>query len=729
MEITQDRVAASIAKTLGHERRSIELRDIKSEADGSKRRIRFTAASDRPLVRDYGFVTIRESTDFAGLDTERLRGGDMPLLNSHQSRGLENIIGKIVDFGLESRAGIDGGKERVLSVTAEFDVDDPDSAKAWRKVESGLARNVSIGWAITEPDGVSYRELDEKDADGGSVWEVKYTAWEITEISLVSTPADNRIGFGRSLADAMDEKIKNHLKIITAERQAQEPETPTMSEQETPKEAPQAVEQAVEQRAIVPAAPEADAAVEHDGSGMRYLAKQHARILKKGVSEEAYQELVDEAGSDEGLSEDAVRARLFDLMEQRDAKAIGNAGKGEAPAVHIPGAKHNSFNFGRAARLLAERGTGINGREADVIAEFEDSWPAHLRPEKAGDSIFIPFSAFAENESTREQLVRQLSPEKQAFYREQSRAYSVGGTPTGPFQAVFDENWWSESLFASAATLPYVTRLTPQQTQNKLGFTQTGVVGTSFVSSEAAARTESTAPTYGSKSLTWKMIVADIDVSLRTLDQSGVFEDLTLDAMRTHLMRGVNNSILTGTGSGGQPTGLQHLGISEVTLGADANTGGNPDYATMVDLRTLVKAANADYGRRGRYLITPEIESRLYKTPRFTGSTGAASDVVLSVGPDMMVNQDGYPVTIENNLPKTLQKNDSVNVGTSPANNHVIIYGLLDQIELGSFSAVELLVDPFTSGRNSQVRYLLRYAFDFNVRHTASFARCVTATA
>lgn len=103
---------------------------------------------------------------------DRLNGG-ASLLNNHQGHELSNVLGVV------ERAWLDGTQGRAL---VRFS-DREDVAPIWRDVQSGIIRNVSVGYQVhrwSDPirgaDGEppTYRALD----------------WEPMELSLVAVPFD-----------------------------------------------------------------------------------------------------------------------------------------------------------------------------------------------------------------------------------------------------------------------------------------------------------------------------------------------------------------------------------------------------------------------------------------------------------------------------------------------------------------------------------------------------------
>ncbi len=108
----------------------------------------------------------------------RLQSGKAPLLNSHQSYELSNVIGIIQSADLN-------GKARVrFSNRAEV-------TPIWNDVEDGIIRNASMGTIVYK-----LQDLTAKDEEGNPKGPRTYMAvdWEPLEVSLVPVGADPAAG-------------------------------------------------------------------------------------------------------------------------------------------------------------------------------------------------------------------------------------------------------------------------------------------------------------------------------------------------------------------------------------------------------------------------------------------------------------------------------------------------------------------------------------------------------
>ena len=151
--------------------------------DADARKFRISFSSDQPYLRasffDDPWLEIL-GHDEDEVDLARIDGGAAPLLWGHDSFSRESHIGVVERAWLEGGRGIADVR---LSSRADLD-------SLWSDIQSGVVRNVSVGYQIHE------RTLVRANSEGPS--EYRVTRWQPMELSLVSIPADASVGVGRS---------------------------------------------------------------------------------------------------------------------------------------------------------------------------------------------------------------------------------------------------------------------------------------------------------------------------------------------------------------------------------------------------------------------------------------------------------------------------------------------------------------------------------------------------
>ena len=153
-----------------------------STLDVDKRTVEMTWTTGARVLRGGGWFSDpyyeELSLDPKHVRMGRLQSGTAPLLNSHRSYGIDDVIG-VVD-----KAQIDpGGKTG--SATVRFD-SGVDGSEAMRKVKEGILRNVSVGYRVHKLD-----KLKGATVDGDDETPVfRATDWEPYELSMVPIGAD-----------------------------------------------------------------------------------------------------------------------------------------------------------------------------------------------------------------------------------------------------------------------------------------------------------------------------------------------------------------------------------------------------------------------------------------------------------------------------------------------------------------------------------------------------------
>lgn len=120
----------------------------------------------------YGEYIEELSLDPAHVDLGRLNGGAAPLLNSHNSWDLRDVIGIVETASVDGKRG---------TATLRFS-DREDVQPIFRDVANGILRNISVGYQI--------KAVEWKAGDGKSLPIQRATAWEPMELSFVPMPAD-----------------------------------------------------------------------------------------------------------------------------------------------------------------------------------------------------------------------------------------------------------------------------------------------------------------------------------------------------------------------------------------------------------------------------------------------------------------------------------------------------------------------------------------------------------
>ena len=154
-------------------------------------------ASNNPVVRFYGVERLR--IDQQSIDLGRIASSGVPLLDSHQATGINNILGKI------STAWIKDGLLYGRAVFAQTS----QGQQAEGMIQRGELTGVSAGYSISEfevttPDGEVVDPQNMRGWDHDT--DLTYTAirWQLVEASLVSCAADSASSVRSFIGAAID---------------------------------------------------------------------------------------------------------------------------------------------------------------------------------------------------------------------------------------------------------------------------------------------------------------------------------------------------------------------------------------------------------------------------------------------------------------------------------------------------------------------------------------------
>ena len=220
---------------------------------------------------------------------------------------------------------------------------------------------------------------------------------------------------------------------------------------------------------------------------------------------------------------------------------------------------------------------------------------------------------------------------------------------------------------------------------------KTAASSAAFISSEGGAAGESEM-TIGSVTMSPKTLGAFTDVTRQLMIQSSLdVENLIRNDLAGSMAIALDKAALEGSGSSGNPTGITNTtGINTVSLSSAAA----PTFSEMVSMETSVAVDNALLGGLV-YIVHPSNAGTLKTTEK-------ASNTAQFVYTDGLIN--GYPVVVSAQL---------------TANNYV--YGNMQDLLVGLFSGVDLVVDPYTNSSSGTVRVVALQSCDVNVRNAVSF--------
>nr|DAV06772.1 MAG TPA: major capsid protein [Caudoviricetes sp.] len=175
----------------------------------------------------------------------------------------------------------------------------------------------------------------------------------------------------------------------------------------------------------------------------------------------------------------------------------------------------------------------------------------------------------------------------------------------------------------------------------------------------------------------------------------------------------LEKAAINGSGSDGEPTGILNTsGIGSVAIGTN---GGALTWKNVVALETEVNSKNANRGRMA-YLSNAKVNGALKVTEM---AAGTARFLLSNEAPKTL---NGYPFDWTNLVPSTLTK------GTAASKCSALIFGNFQDLYIGQWGGIDIVVDPYTGARNGEIYLTLNAWNDIKVVEPKSFAAIVDIT-
>lgn len=629
-------------------------------------------SSELPVERFFGMEILRHSEDSA--DFARLNTGGVLLFNHDRDKPIGSIVAG--SARIEDKRGV---------ATVRFFAD--DEGELWRgRVDRGELSNVSFAYRI--------HDYEERTANG--VNEMTATRWEALEISLVTIPADNTVGFGRSDSPGQADPGKA---LSTKPAQAAENERIVVMPENIPAADIEAAKKA--------AATDAAAAERVRIASITELCESH------NVSNLAR----DLIGS--GATVDEARAKILDEMKR---------GGGQNPVVKPGGlgavgmSKREQASYSLSRAILNYLSGNHTGLEFEISESIKANAARHGIPVGKGLCIAtdlpLPYvdtrAAAIYMGEKGEAIAASLNETKRALEGERATDYAVGTANIGG-------NLVATQLRPDAFIDLLRNRLAIAQVGATMlnGLTgnveiprQTGS-GTAYWVGEGAAVTPSGA-TFDKVALSPKTVGALSRVTrLMLLQSTPAIEGLIRADLLNTMALGIDFAALHGTGASGQPTGLfVNANTPVVAMGTN---GGAITIDALIDMETNVATANADFGSLA-YLTNPKVVGALKKLKATGGQYLWTNSAIggRSITPGEI---NGYPVARTNQVRGDFTKGTGTNLsGVAYGNWSDLLIGMWGVLEITPSDSAD--TNAFAAG-DIHIRAL--QTVDVAIRRPASF--------
>ena len=533
-------------------------------------------------------------------------------------------------------------------------------------IADGIVTKVSVGYMV---HGIKLTE-ERDDVDVFTV-----NAWEPYEVSLVSVPADDSVGVGRSAKTPQEESRgkspKNPANIndpeptsartkTTMEKFLRNPATGDFVRAKVDAEGKivEVLEIIERAGADTQAALTRGAAAEQARvAEIRSLAKQYGAEDKAGA-------FIDDPKK---TAADFQRELLHAFAEQRGRKPM--AEQEAAAGIGMTQQEVRSFSLLRAIRAIMP---DASKADKDAAAfELEASRAAAEKYGKQPKGIIIPGDVLAD------------------------RAFGITNGNTGNGGAVVATQLLSGSFIDILRKRAWVMRRArtlaglvgnvdiPKQT----GTTQAYWVG------EGGSPNAST-PALDQIGFTPKTVGAYTDITRRLLKQATPdAEAIVRDDLMKVLGLEIDRVAIYGSGSEYQPKGVKNYsGIN----GKDFAAAGQPTFAELVDMETQIALDNADVDSMS-YAFNAAIRGHCKTTPKF--GTGTESTIWESGG-----TVNGYATDVSNQI----ETGD-------------VFFGNWADLVIALWGGLELTVDPYALSTSGGIRLIALQDIDVNLRRLESF--------
>ena len=652
--------------------------------DTESRTLRVSFSSEEPVARWFGSEVLSHAAGCA--DLARLNDG-APLLFNHN---MDDIIGVVesAEVGADQRG----------YATVRF-ANTARGNELMGMVADGIVRNVSFMYRV-----MKYR-IDSEDEDPYDDDDAVYTAtqWEAYEISMVSVPADQTVGVGRS---AVDREQAVSVEVATPTRAAQAtPAAPAVLSTpgdsmkfrtHKPQNAAEAQAStgggaaATSVSAAAAAQPDPVATERQRVADIVALARKHNLPLEKAHDMIA-----------RGIDIAAARGEVLDGLLAGGQKPVASLG---ANAVDLTESEKRSYSIVRAVSAL------VNGNWAKAGFEREVSTEISKRMNKeSSNGFFMPTNLPFAPDQAHERAYREVMGKTQTRAPYQVGTAVQGGNlvATNLLADNFIEVLRNASVTAQLGAR-YLTDLTGNVDIPRQSAAMTvGWVGESTAGSESEA-------TFDKVQLRPKTISAwSVMSRLMMLQGTPAIEMLARADLLAVAALALDLAALSGSGASNQPTGIiNQSGVASVVGGTN---GANLTFDHIIQLKTAPRVANAALANLG-FALNSKSVGYLETLKSTTGSYLWASDGSATSGAPRGLKGENYIASQQ--LRSTLTK------GTSSGICSELIYGNWLELLIGMWGVMEIAVNPYdsTGFKNGDVILRVMQTADVGVRHGASFA-------
>ena len=420
----------------------------------------------------------------------------------------------------------------------------------------------------------------------------------------------------------------------------------------------------------------------------------------------------------------------LDAVRQEAAKAAQKSAK----EIMTLARKHSRADLGEDA---IGRGVSVDefrGELLEVIANKPLETPAHVVDapikEQREYSLARMIRAQATNDWSDAGFEREMSEEVQRRTGRAARgvyvpdfAWRAGAMATAATGAVGDENVVDNFIPTVHRGDMFIEALRSKQVMANLGVTFMGgltnrIKMPKFSAGATAAFVEELgavadqSQTDAGVTLQPRTMGAYVDISRLALKESvPALDQIVQDDLLRAAADLIESAAISGSGSGGQPTGILNNGdVGNV----DISAGTDVAALTWADLTDLVKTVEDADGiinaQTLGWLSNPKVKAKMANTVKVS-----STDSIMLLN-DPWNSIYGYRAEFTSNVPSNLNPGDGGTDGSA------LIFGDFSQLIVGLFGGADIMIDETTGGLAGTTRIILHQDVDVAIRNGASFA-------
>ena len=609
---------------LGMLRRYLPMEQESLTVTQETRTVQLSISSSQPIEQWFA-TEILEHRD-GSVNLSRAKSGGQVLFNHNP----DDYIGVIQECWL------DPGTERCYAIV-RFDTH-PRAEQIFNSVQSGILRNVSIGyqvkeWAIEESSNPKEETI------------VRATSWELLEVSFVSVPADPSVGVDRSfpMTDPTEPEGETVEETLPDEAGAEpaEPSTQILIQENKPVEIPTELLEAERSRT----------------ASLIALGDKHA--LKKDLVQQWIAN---------GVDLQSARSQVLDLIQSQSAQ------KDQVAPLNPLGLSNREKESYSIARALHNRLQLMEGKAPAQGLELEVHRAIEAKLGRPTEGIYVPARDLNWGLNTR------------GYYGQRDTMQTGQDTLGGN---LVDTELRSSEFIDALRNRAMISRLGARMLsglQGNLDIPRQSGVTTTYWVAEGGTITESNL-TIDLISMRPRDLTCLTSVTRRMLMQGSLdVEALIRFDMLQQMALGIDLAAISGTGISNQPLGiLNYPGVNSVAIGAN---GGAPAWSHLVQLETEIAVDNADDGTC-YYLTNARTRGKLKTTAKVTGQDVFLwTDSPTEKGMGMI---NGYGAAVSNQVPSNGTKGSGSSLSS-------IIFGDFSQLLIGEWGVLEIMPNPYGQG-------------------------------